>query len=384
MPFTYSDIPSNVQTKQYLPLLHNVWYAYKQFGWEYFQRTFKVFTEEFYTVATNRLNDSILTSKQVIDGTIKDPEKVLAYAFFPPVITIREDLQTGTAKLLYGDSVDTSFLVVDDDTREMLFILNTHIEDGIPVDWWTVGPEDEVLDRRHMKLGVKLRDFPKKIKKFMDIGLRSIDILRDIRNERTPQWGQSNYMTTLLWISAAVNQIEYTSNYGALGGLWDGIETAHFGLPDHLFCYCPWPPLIRTLTYLGRAQFILRLAGLSTGHRLYSQGASTGNFEWLQKNVPELLDLVIRQVWEKEGVIRPSETVTEDYPSLKEKKDIPKKYELTSREQKRILCEDLGLTWREAASGVYLDVTHETPETDPIDTSHVISTGVGTETKFYK
>jgi len=383
MPYTYADIPENVQTKRYLPLLHNVWKGFKQFGWDYFQKTFKVFTEDFYTVATNRLNESILTSKQVIDGTIKNPEKVLAYAFFPPVITIREDLQTGTAKLLYGDSVDTSFLVVDDNTREILFLLNTHIEDGIPVDWWTVGPDDDVLDRRHMKLGLKLRQFPQKIKKFTDVGLKSMDILRDIRNERTPQWSQSNYMTTLVWVSAVVNQIEYQSNYEALGGLWDGIEAAQFGLPDHLFCYCPWPPLIRTLTYLGRPNFILRLSGLSTEHRLYTQGANRGNLAWLEKNVPELVDLFLRQGWEKMGIHRPSETITEEYPYLKEKRDIPKKYTMTSKEQKRILCEDLGLTWKEAASGVYLNVTHETPETELIDVSHVISTGVGTETKFH-
>ena len=383
MPYTYADIPENVQTKRYMPLLHNIWNGYKEFGWDYLQKTFKIFTEDFYTVATNRLNESILTSKQVIEGTIKEPEKVVAYAFFPPVITIREDLQTGTAKLLYGDSVDTSFLVVDDDTREILFLLNTHIEDGIPVDWWSVGPDDEVLDRRHMKLGLKLRQFPQKIKKFTEVGLKSMDILRDIRNERTPQWSQSNYMTTLVWVSAVVNQIEYQSNYEALGGLWDGIEATQFGLPDHLFCYCPWPPLIRTLTYLGRPNFILRLSGLSTEHRLYTQGANRGNLAWLEKNVPELVDLFLRQGWEKMGIHRPSETITEEYPYLKEKRDIPKKYTMTSKEQKRILCEDLGLTWKEAASGVYLNVTHETPETEPIDASHVISTGVGTETKFH-
>ncbi|MHA1265348.1 MAG: hypothetical protein ACTSRS_08960 [Candidatus Helarchaeota archaeon] len=382
MPFSYADIPENVQTKRYIPLLHNLWKGFQELGWTYFQKTFKIFTEDFYTVATNRLNDSIITSKEVIEGKIKDPEKVLAYAFFPPVITIREDLQTGTAKLLYGDSVDTSFLVVDDDSRELLFILNTHIEDGIPVDWWTVGPDDDVLDRRHMKLGLKLRDFPKKIKKFMDVGIKSMDILRDIRNERTPQWNQSNYMTTLVWVSAVINQIEYQSNYAALGGLWDGIEAEQFGLPDHLFCYCPWPPLIRTLTYMGRSRFILRLGGLSTEHRLYTQGATSENLAWLERNVPELVDLFLRQGWEQEGVPRPTETLTEEYPYLKEKKDIPLKYSLKSRKQRRILCEDLGLSWKEASLGVFLDVTHETPEDEPIDASKILSTGVGRETKF--
>ncbi|MHA1278872.1 MAG: hypothetical protein ACTSQ8_16905 [Candidatus Helarchaeota archaeon] len=382
MPYTYGDIPSNVQSKPYIPLLHNIWDGFQQLGWEYYQKTFKVFSEEFYEVATNRLNDSIHIAKEVIDGKVKNPDRVLAYAFFPPVITIREDLQTGTAKLLYGESVDTSFLVVDDDTREILFVLNTHIEDGIPVDWWVSGPDDELLDRRHMKLGLKLRQFPQKIKKFMDIGLRSIDILKDIRNERTPQWTNSNYMTTLVWTSAAINQIEYSSNYDALGGLWDGIEAEKFGLPDFLFCYAPWPPMIRTFTMMGRNSFILRLAGLSTDHKLYTQGISTGNLAWLERNVPELVDLFIHQSWENKGVIRPSETITEEYPYLKEKKDIPKKFSIVSQKHKRIFCEDLGLTWKEAARGVYLDVSHELPEENPINSSLIISTGVGMETKF--
>ncbi len=382
MPYTYSDIPDNVQTKGYLPLLHNVWEGFQQLGWDYFQRTFEVFVREFYSVATARLNDSIQTAKDVIEGKIPNPEKVLAYAFFPPVITIREDLQTGTAKLLYGESVDTSFLVVDDNSREILFLLNTHIEDGIPVDWWTVGPEDEVLDRRHMKLGYKLRQFPQKLKKFTDVGLKAIDILQDIRNERSPQWSHSNYMTTMVWCSAVINQIEYNSNYEALGALWDGIEAVSLGLPDFLFCYCPWPPLIRTMTYMGRPNFILRLAGMSTEHKLFTQGITTKNFAWLERNVPELVDIFIRKGWEESGVIRPAETISEEYPYIKEKKDIPKKYTLTSNKETRILSEDLGLGWREAASGVFLDVTYEYPADDPIDASKILSTGVGQEYKL--
>ena len=355
-----------------------------EFGWDYYQKTFDIFVREFYSVATVRLNDSIQTAKNVIEGKIPNPEKILSYAFFPPVITIREDLQTGTAKLLYGESVDTSFLVVDDNSREILFLLNTHIEDGIPVDWWTVGPDDDVLDRRHLKLGYKLREFPKRIKKFMDVGIKAIDILQDIRNERTPQWANSNYMTTMVLVSAVINQIEYNSNYEALGGLWDGIEAASLGVPDFLFCYCPWPPLIRTMTYMGRPNFILRIAGMSTEHYLLTQGINSKNIEWLERNVPELVDQFIRKGWEEKGVHRPSETVTEEYPFIKEKKDIPKKYTLKSKEQRRIFCEDLGLSWREAASGVFLDVDYETPETEEIDASRIISTGVGTEYKFRK
>ena len=385
MPYTFTEIPENVHTKHYLPLLHNMWRGYQAFGWDFLHQVFKKFTSEFYTLATNRLNESILAAKLVLEGKFDDPSQVLAYAFFPAVISIREDLQSGTCKLLFGESVDCSFLVVDDDTREFLFILNCHIEDGIPVDWWTVGGTDELLDRRHLKLGYKLRQFPQKIKKFTDIGLRAIDILRDIRNERTPQWTTSNYMTSVVWCSAVINQIEYTTSYGSFGGLWDGMLAAsNFELPDALFCFSPWPPMIKTFTLMGRTNFILRLTGLSTEHRLYTQGENAKNIEWLITNVPELMDLVTHQVWEKIGIPRPSETVTEEYPYLTEKTDIAKKYTLTSRGQKKIKCDDLGLSWKEAASGVYLDITYETPESTPIDASRIISTGIGSETQFRK
>ncbi|NVM04117.1 MAG: hypothetical protein HWN67_17430 [Candidatus Helarchaeota archaeon] len=384
MPYNYADIPEDVNTKQYLPLFHNLWMGYQQLGWEYFQRAFQIVIKDIYNISLIRLNNSIQTANKVLKGEIKNPEKVLAFAFFPPVIQIRQDLQIGTTKLLFGDSVDTSFLVVDDETREILFIVNNHMEDGIPVDWWYVGSEDEVLDRRHMKLGIKLRDFPQKlkIKSFMEIGLRSIDILQDIRNERTPQWQHSKYFTSVTWVSAIIDQIEYLSNYDALSALWDGLEAKNFGLPDNLFAYCPWPSMIKNFVLMGRSRWTLLLAGLTTQHKLYAQGSNKKNWDWHEEHFPEFVELFFRQGWEEKGLNLPSESISKTYPYLNEKNDVPKKFTLTSKKQKRIFCEDLGLDWKEASRGVYLDVTHETPETENIDQNKIISTGIGTETKI--
>jgi len=77
---------------------------------------------------------------------------------FPPVIPLRADLTQGTMKLLYGDSLDMTFFALTDLDQELLFLLNGHMENGIPVDWWLIGPDDEVFERRHIKYGFKLKD----------------------------------------------------------------------------------------------------------------------------------------------------------------------------------------------------------------------------------
>ena len=46
------------------------------------------------------------------------------------------------------------------------------------------------------------------------------------------------------------------------------------------------------------------------------------------------------------------------------------------------LCEDLELDWKDASRGEYLDVTHETLESEVIDKSKIISTRIGTETQI--
>ncbi|MHA1378957.1 MAG: hypothetical protein ACTSRG_11295 [Candidatus Helarchaeota archaeon] len=381
MPFHYSDIPDDVYTKNFLPLLHNLWKSFEELGWEYYSRAFEIFSRDLYKIAVNRINDSIKTAKGVVGGEYEHPEKILAYTIFPPVVSIRQDLQIGTGKLLYGDSVDTTFLIVDDDKNELAFIWNAHAEEGVPVDWWYCNAEDEVLDRRHLKLGFKLRDFPKKIKRFNDIGMRAIEVLKDIRNERTPQWKDSLYYTCVVWYTGFIDQVGYISNFESLGAIWDGLAAKNLGVPDQFYAYCPWPPMMKNFVLGGRSEFILAMAGLCTQHKLYCQGDSMGNHLWYKENFPEWLYIFYRQSWEETGVQRPAESLTAEFPYLKEKKDTPKKYTTKTRKQKRIFCKDLDLEWDVASRCVYLNVTHNTPEDEPIDASKIISIGIGESTE---
>ncbi|MHA1405455.1 MAG: hypothetical protein ACTSSI_16950 [Candidatus Helarchaeota archaeon] len=71
----------------------------------------------------------IKTSREIIRGKVSDAEasKMVLYTL-PHVVTLRTDLQTGLVKLLYGESVDVSAVMVDDFSRQVVTVMNGHCE----------------------------------------------------------------------------------------------------------------------------------------------------------------------------------------------------------------------------------------------------------------
>ncbi|MHA1315888.1 MAG: hypothetical protein ACTSRB_18450, partial [Candidatus Helarchaeota archaeon] len=132
---------------------------------------------------------------------------------------MRSDLQQGSMKLLYGESIDVSYVAVRDDTLEIQLILNGHLEDGIPVDWFVISETEDIMQRRHLKTGIKLKDIFKKSKKkdFISCGTAIRDILLDIRNERSPQWANSAYQIGIGWGSFGAYLGTYLSFYEQMG-----------------------------------------------------------------------------------------------------------------------------------------------------------------------
>ena len=65
------------------------------------------------------------------------------------------------------------------------------------------------------------------------------------------------------------------------------------------------------------------------------------------------------------------------------KADPNTRFDLEHPEGNRIKIDDLGLTFDEARTGVYLDVTGETSPDEKLDKSRVFSVGIGRNTKFY-
>ncbi|MFX0138643.1 MAG: hypothetical protein ACFFDN_33685, partial [Candidatus Hodarchaeota archaeon] len=126
MVHTYGEMPDDLYLKPFLPLLSFLWRVYKELGWDGVDNYDRMGDEGIYDFFETRLNESIYTCKDVIDGKINEPEKVLSYIIMVPSLVIRSDLVIGTQKLFGGDSTDITFAVVHDYNAELLILLNCH------------------------------------------------------------------------------------------------------------------------------------------------------------------------------------------------------------------------------------------------------------------
>lgn len=379
MQHTIGELSDDIYLKPFLPLLSFLWRVYKEQGWEGVDNYEEMGDEGIYKFFETRLNESIYTTKQVIDGTIKNPEKVLSYIIMLPSLVIRSDLVIGTQKLFGGDSVDISYAVVHDYDQELFMILNCHCEDGVPVDWYMVNRDDELLDRRHMKLGYKLREIPQRINDHTKSAKALVDVLRDVRNERTPQWSGADYYVGTVISSWAINLMCSPSNYESIAETYDGRASKNkYKLPDFAFGLEPFPSAFNLFFMKGRKDFIKILASITTNMFFYIQPFEEYNYNLIKTKTPELF-AVYKDKVENEGVPFPIQTINSSYPNLGMDPNIQfdKKYPKGDF----LKPSDLGMNLEEFLHGVYLDVNHETPP-KKIDNSKVLSTGIGRNTKF--
>jgi len=382
MPYGYADIPDSIRTKPFWPIGRNIWRIFQQFGIDYWnkQRESIIGSEFVYKLLKERLNESILTAKEVMEGKIEKPWRVLTYTLFPPIVAIRSDTQQGTMLLLFGDSVDCTFVIIDDDTLETIFLLNCHLEDGIPVNWWFVNSDDELLERRHLKLGYKLKEIPKKSKNLETSAQSMISILKDIRNERTPDWSTSRYHIANIYISGAINSMLELSNYSAYTQMWDGLATYNkkfYGLPDYWFNFIPWPPMINALVNAGRRKFALRWASW-TGNKLFINHIEDVILDWLKKDLPEIYEFALLKQWE-DGIEFPTQSLVSSRQLIANYQNsgvyhLPPKGPL-------IHLNDLEIDIADAFKGYYLRVDHHTDPNEKVDKSKIISVGLGRDSK---
>ncbi|NHI94473.1 MAG: hypothetical protein EAX96_18425 [Candidatus Lokiarchaeota archaeon] len=402
--FSYGDIPDNFKMKEFYPLGRHTWDTLRELGVDYWDKGIESLAKpgalnDFFMA---RLNNSIETSKQVIDGTIteENSQKSFTYSLFPPIFCIRSDLQQGFQKLMMGESIDCSFVVIDDKEQEIFFILNTHQEDGIPQDFWNVNPTDDLLDRRHMKYGIKIKDFPKKMKGNLEkIGDALMSVLRDIRNERAPEWAGSDYVLAIAWMGAAVNSIYINSSYESMVTIFDYLNAKNrYGLPTKWVSFHPTPPTINTLAYMDRETFGLRFCGLTTANQLYFMGIEDKIYDWAMNEVPEIMNIVFHRGWgynsdpedDHYGTLLPAAEFQYAPPMLKKKEVYAngnldfaftdKKYE----KWPKLTLETFNLDWDTARKGVYTDVSNLTTDKDKIDESNIVSLGLAKDTKIIK
>ncbi|NHI91969.1 MAG: hypothetical protein EAX96_05660 [Candidatus Lokiarchaeota archaeon] len=378
----YNDIPDEVKVKQYVPLMPNIWQIFRELGWERTKQFIDECEEGVYDFFEERLNESIQTSKLVIEGKIKEPEKVLSYILAVPSLTIRSDIVHGTQKLLIGDSTDLTFIALDDFSQELFVFLNAHIEDGVPVDWWLVRPDDELLDRRHMKLGIKIREIPKKMKDFKKTSIRMLDVLRDIRNERTPQWSSADYFVISVWVSFALNVIFEPSNYESMDSTYQGWAAKEiYGLADYIFLLYPWPAMINMMFMQGKESFVRKIANLTTEDHLYFQPFEQNTLERVKTTHAEIFDIYKRNIL-NQGIPFPIQSIESGMPNIKNKSDPNTRFEKQYKSDNFIKVDAMQLNLEDVLKGVYCDITSETNPNDPIDPSKVLSTGIGSNTQF--
>ncbi|MHA1380064.1 MAG: hypothetical protein ACTSRG_16960 [Candidatus Helarchaeota archaeon] len=387
MTYKYGDIPDTIRTKKFYPVGRHMWRLYTNLGWEYLESMIEpVINEVSYPLAKLRLDEAIYTAKGIMEGRIKNPEKVMADTLFPPGGFIRSDLQQGSMKLYYGESVDCTYVVCRDDTEEVIFMINGHLEDGIPVDWWMVGPDDELLERRHLKMGIKLKQIPKRTKNFPEAGSRFLDVLRDVRNERTPQWSSSMYQVGIAWGTSADNLIFAISSYEGLAGLFDGISTKTlFNLGDYWFIYVPMPPIINTMIYAGRERFTLMTSNLMSHGNLYFQHIEDEYIAILKEKFAEIYDAGFRMNLEENGVPYPIQTLKCQLPDFRKKKTYENEdFDFKYGPGPWITLDDLQIDLEDAHKGYFFSINHETKPGEFNKEKHLISSGIGRNTEFAK
>ena len=383
MPFTYGDIP-NSEVKPYIPIMTNIWKIFTELGWKYLFDTFKEISLNVYKLAFERLKSTVDTAKLIMAEKM-DGTKVVNYSLSPPFYTIRNDMQSGSMKLVYGESVDSTFIVCNNFTEkpEIGLLMNCHLEDGWPVDWWTVAGDDELLDRRHLKLGIKLRDLPAN-GNMSFVGWKARQILQDIRNERSPHWADSPYFTGPNRMAGALNCLLETSNYELFFHLYNAYNSKRlYGMKDLIFDYTPFPSLLKTATFMDQPNFVLRTVGLTTGLFWSVQGFHESNINYFTENFAELWEVAMKRRWEKDGIPIPQTTLDWRYPYMKEKQDLVKKLTRVSKKDAYLTIDQLGIDLEDAYKGVFLDYTYEDPP-ETLSHDRIISFGMGKEAKILK
>jgi len=385
--YNFGEIPDETRTKYFLPLSRHVYKVFRHFGIEYMKTVFPKFRQGQYDVTKARWDNMIFTGTKIHSGEIppEDAERTMLYTV-PHVVTCRADLQVGSNKLLYGDSCDVCFAIIDDyPPYDLLFIFNGHMESGVPLDWWLVLHDDELLDRRHMKFGYKMREIPGRTKNLTDGAKLLLDILSDIRNERTPQFSNSLLWVSMCWSSAMFNMFSELTNYETLSSIYHGLASKILHkLADFYFIYYPIPPLFGSLAYTDLEKFELMLAGLTSNHYLVLNTIEDGAIKWVREELPELYKLVYLDQWD-EGLPTPQLSLKTEIPRKKDK-FVDATGNLVRKMPKgtRLTLENLGISEEEAYKGYLTDIDHETPIDFKPSHENLISQGRGIYTKFYK
>ena len=203
-------------------------------------------------------------------------DMVTTYAMHPPIIQLPISLGASVLVMLFGHAYDCFYHNLDSFTMEGNGCLwDWHLEDGIQTanTWYMWESAMDILERRHMRTGEKFRYLCVQRPSVEGENL-CIDILMDVRNERFPQYSDSEMIgfpyTTLLTpdsqcLSRSLFDFMSTVVYGGFSDC--------FGWPNRPYVlWYPRPGIIEMLIPIFDTlmeMVVPKMVGLLTGVNLF-------------------------------------------------------------------------------------------------------------------
>ena len=211
---------------------------------------------------------------QIMDSILTE-DMITSYGFHPPIINLPLRLSPAIIVMLLGTSLDNFYHDNDTFTLEQNpFLEDWHYEDGIQTARITVFYENAVyiLNRRHLRTGEKFRYLC--VQRSLEEGEFMItDILKDIRNERFPEYGDTD-MGAFPFSSLVSPECQNVSRsmIDMLVSMIIGVLGPTFGFPFRPHnAWVPLPGIMRAIVgpdYKSPLPFdvlIPRMIGLLTG-----------------------------------------------------------------------------------------------------------------------
>jgi hypothetical protein len=224
--------------------------------------------------------------------------KWLSYLSVPPIFTVRADLAASTNQLLFGKYATVMFPAIDYWKAEFFLCGGYHLEEGLPTTFWTVGITEDInqmdekdielmknaapkyslpaevpdveawarnMNRKHLRLGIRLRDCPKKCPHSIPEMVKPArGILMDLREEMFAEWGHATlYMALWPGIFGCGTQQNFFGMSQWWCDPWTAINaTRIYGWPLQLYTYTPLPPILNTMLTMPLEMWKRRLSVL--------------------------------------------------------------------------------------------------------------------------
>ncbi|MHA1379507.1 MAG: hypothetical protein ACTSRG_14130 [Candidatus Helarchaeota archaeon] len=385
----FKDLPPEYKLKDYLPITANALIGLRIVGDFKGYAEMSEFTGEFISRFLDARNyETVEFSKAVKEGRIAKDRlgQTVTYWGIPPVMSIRGDISSFSSKMIYGPSNDITFCAISDLTKEITFLFNIHTEEGLAEDYWYIFADDDLFNRRHMRLGYRLKEIPQKINGLGPAADKIRDIMMDIRNERTPQWRDSSYHICLFYLTGAATMGLELSSYNALASIWDGVNAVnYYGMKEQLFAYEPWPPILNVMFGLERGMWTQKLTRMLTDNLLFINYMEKETIDFFKKHYYESYEYFMKLISYQihQGIPLPIQTIECVPPKFNREKGIWETPNFQYPKENKIdLLGDLGLTFEEAIGGVLLDIDHTFR--GKVTRENIISLGHGLKTKYLK